>query len=126
VRCLLAHVFQLFCGHVSEQQGEELLFKRAQVALEFFAGERLLRKLFQPGGDLSQCGQRRGDVAEGRCCIAANQQCTSPSDCCQLSGGQVGITCSSNGICETVDMTPEEVEISRSTPSAWIQPAEVK
>jgi cysteine synthase A len=26
----------------------------------------------------------------------------------------------------SVDMTPEEVEISRSTPSAWIQPAEVK
>ena len=25
-----------------------------------------------------------------------------------------------------VDMTPEEVEISRSTPSAWLQPAEVK
>ena len=26
----------------------------------------------------------------------------------------------------SVDMTPEEVEISRSTPSAWLQPAEVK
>jgi cysteine synthase len=26
----------------------------------------------------------------------------------------------------SVDMTPEEVEISRSTPSAWMQPAEVK
>jgi cysteine synthase A len=26
----------------------------------------------------------------------------------------------------SVDMTPEEVEISRSTPSAWLQPAELK
>jgi hypothetical protein len=65
----------------------------------------------QIGGDCSSaeacCGSLECGTVEGRCCIAANQQCTSPSDCCQLSGGQVGITCSSNGICETVDMTPE-------------------
>ena len=52
------------------QQRKELLFEGAQVTLELFVGERLLRELLQALGDLAQCGKRRGGVCECSGCGA--------------------------------------------------------
>ena len=66
-RGLLTHLLQLICRGAGQQQRKELFLERAQVAFQFFIGERLLGELFEALGDfLERRGDGGGTVEGGR------------------------------------------------------------